>query len=91
MGLTFTVAILCIIYYIINKYYPHYITWHINYGFIGLIILYLVIQYLINFEYPFVYKTMKNIYNSIINLYILLILQIAILNFIALILVKIFY
>ena len=64
MGLTFTVITLCIIYYIINKYYPHYITWHINYGFIGLIILYLVIQYLITFEYPFVYKTMKNIYNS---------------------------
>ena len=36
MGLTFTVITLCIIYYIINKYYPHYITWHINYGFIGL-------------------------------------------------------
>ena len=64
MGLTFTIVTLCIIYYIINKYYPNYITWHINYGFIGIIISYLVIQYLINFEYPFVYKTMKNIYNS---------------------------
>lgn len=64
MGLTFTIVVLCIIYYIINKYYPQYITWHINYGFIGLIISYLVIQYLITFEYPFVYKTMKNIYNS---------------------------
>ena len=64
MGLTFTVITLCIIYYIINKYYPQLITWHINYGLIGLIILYFVIQYLVNFEYPFVYKTMKNIYNS---------------------------
>ena len=64
MGLTFTIVTLCIIYYIINKYYPNYITWHINYGFIGIIISYLVIQYLINFEYQFVYKTMKNIYNS---------------------------
>lgn len=64
MGLTLTVLVICVLYYIINKYFPHYITWHINYGFIGIIIVFLVIQYLINFEYPFVHKTMKNIYNS---------------------------
>lgn len=47
-----------------HTYYPYLITWHIKYALVGIIIVYLIIQYLINFEYPLVYKTMKNIYNS---------------------------
>jgi len=64
MGLPFTVFSICVIYYIIRQYFPDYITSNINYSIIGILILYFIIQYLINFEYPFVYKTMQNIYNS---------------------------
>ena len=64
MGLTLTIIIICVIYYIVYKYFPDYITWQINYSITGLILLYFVVQYLINFEYPFLHKTMKNIYHS---------------------------
>ena len=64
MSLSTTVILITIIYYILFRYYPDYITWQVKYGLIGIIIFYLIIQYFINFQYPFVYKTMKNIYNS---------------------------
>lgn len=64
MSLSLTVAVICIIYYIVYKYYPYYINWKVNYSIIFIIISYLIIQYFINFEYEFVHKTMKNIYNS---------------------------
>ena len=64
MGAFMTMIVLCIAYYIVYKYYPEYIKPRYNYYFGGIIVIYLIIQYLFTFEYPFVYKTFKNIYGA---------------------------
>ena len=56
--------IICCIYYLLNKYFEDWIDNKYHYYFGGFVILYLFILYLFNFEYPFTYKILRNIYDT---------------------------
>ena len=56
--------IICSIYYLLNKYFEDSIETKYHYYFGGFVIIYIIILYLFNFEYEFIYKILKNIYDT---------------------------
>ena len=56
--------ILCSIYYYIYKNHNEYLEDKYNYYFGGFVIIYLILLYLYHYEYPFVYRLLKNIYDT---------------------------
>jgi len=59
-----TFLVICVVYYLANKYYPEYIETKYHYYFGGFVIVYLVFWYLYAFEYSFVHRTLRNIYDT---------------------------
>jgi hypothetical protein len=57
-------SVLCIIYYCIYKWYPHYLEekYHIYFGIF--VSVYLFIVYMFVYEKEFMYKMFKNIYDT---------------------------
>ena len=56
--------IICCIYYLLKKYFEDSIETKYHYYFGGFVIIYIIILYLFNFEYEFIYKILKNIYDT---------------------------
>ena len=57
-------TVICIIYYCIYKWYPHYLEDKYHYYFGGFIAIYLFIVYMFSFENEFMYKVFKNVYDT---------------------------
>ena len=57
-------AVLCIIYYCIYKWYPDYLQEKYHYYFGGFITVYLFVIYMFTYENEFMYKVFKNVYDT---------------------------
>ena len=57
-------TVICVIYYCVYKYKPEYIEQRYHYYFGGFVSIYLFIIYMFTYEYEFVYKMFKNIYDT---------------------------
>ena len=57
-------VVICCGYYIFNKYFEDYVQEKYHYYFGGFISIYLLILYLFHFEYQFMYKILRNIYDT---------------------------
>ena len=56
--------VICCGYYIFNKYFEEHVEERYHYYFGGFVGVYCVLLYLYYFEYPFVYKLLKNVYDT---------------------------
>ena len=62
-----TLAVVCLVYYILYRYFSEQLSERFpnhRYYFGGFLIVYLLLWYLVNYEYSFVHKTMRNIYDT---------------------------
>ena len=57
-------AVLCIIYYCIYRWYPDYLQEKYHYYFGGFIAVYLFVIYMFTYENEFMYKVFKNVYDT---------------------------
>lgn len=55
---------ICIIYYCIYKWYPHYLEERYHYYLVAFVSIYLFIVYMFSYENEFMYKMFKNIYDT---------------------------
>ena len=57
-------TVICIIYYCIYKWYPHYLEERYHYYLVAFVTIYLLIIYMFSYENEFMYKMFKNIYDT---------------------------